>query len=130
MIKYIIAFILIITFFGCTPSFNTNQDVAKQDSIVSVLEEQLQKDLLADSIEGSMSVAIVKDNKIIYSRAFGYSDRKTKALADTSTIYRTGSITKSFTAFLMMQLVEEGIIKLNDPVEMYLPEVKNLIGYS
>lgn len=130
MIKYTIATILIILFFGCTPSSNSSSETDNFDSIVSALERHLQEDLIADDIEGSISSAIVKDNKIVWSRAFGYSNRESKALADTSTIYRTGSITKSFTAFLMMQLVEEGVIKLTDPVEIYLPEIKKLVGYS
>jgi CubicO group peptidase (beta-lactamase class C family) len=45
-------------------------------------------------------------------------------------IYRAGSISKSFTAFLMMQLAEEGLIKLTDPIELYFPEIRNLKGYS
>jgi D-alanyl-D-alanine carboxypeptidase len=130
MVKYTIATILIVLFFGCIPTSNSSSEADNFDSIVSALERQLQDDLIADDIEGSISSAIVKDNKIVWSRAFGYSDKESKTLADTSTIYRTGSITKSFTAFLMMQLVEEGVIKLNDPIEMYLPEIKQLVGYS
>lgn len=130
MTKYIIWTILAILFLGCSPSSNSSSDVNNFDSIVSALERQLQEDLITDGIEGSISSAIVKDNKIVWSRAFGYSDRESKTPADTSTIYRTGSITKSFTAFLMMQLFQEGKIKLTDPVEMYLPEIKQLVGYS
>lgn len=128
-IEVVIAVILCFLI-SCNPPSNVGSQSTTFDSIVNGLGEQLQKDLIADDIEGSISAAICKDNKIVWSKAFGYSDHATRKLADTSTIYRTGSITKSFTAFLMMQLVEEGIIKLSDPVEMYLPEVKKLIGYS
>ena len=50
--------------------------------------------------------------------------------ADTGTIYRIGSITKTFTATILMQLVEEGKIKLDDPVEKYVPEIRSVRGYS
>jgi CubicO group peptidase (beta-lactamase class C family) len=129
MKKHTITTILIILFFGCT-SYNSSSDADKFESVVGALEKQIQEDLVTDDTGGSISSAIVKGNKIVWSKAFGYSDRERKTLADTSTLYRTGSITKSFTAFLMMQLVEEGVIKLNDPVEMYLPEIRKLVGYA
>ena len=50
--------------------------------------------------------------------------------ADTGTIYRIGSITKTFIAAILMQLIEEGKVKLDDPVEKYMPEIKTLKGYS
>ncbi len=98
--------------------------------IISQFENELKSDLAKDSINGSISACIVKENKVIWSRAFGYADAENKILADTLTIYRAGSISKSFTAFLMMQLFEEKIIMLNDPVELYFPEIKRLKGYS
>jgi CubicO group peptidase (beta-lactamase class C family) len=99
-------------------------------TIISQFESDLKNDLTKDSIDGSISAAIIRKNKIIWSKAFGYADRANRILADTSTIYRAGSISKSFTAFLMMQLVEDRIIKLTDPVELYFPEIRKLIGYS
>jgi CubicO group peptidase (beta-lactamase class C family) len=98
--------------------------------IISQFENELKRDLTKDSIDGSISAAIVSGNKIIWSKAFGYADRDHKILADTTTIYRAGSISKSFTAFLMMQLIEEGLLKLSDPVELYFPEIKKITGYS
>ena len=74
-------------------------------------------------------MTIVKGNKIIRSKAFGTADLH-NLKADTGTIFRIGSVTKSFTAFLMMQLVQDGIIKLDDPIEKYLPEIRELVGYS
>jgi CubicO group peptidase (beta-lactamase class C family) len=99
-------------------------------SVINDFQRQLEIDVRDDNINGSISAAILKDNKIIWSKAFGYTDSDNKIMADTSSIYRVGSITKSFTAFLMMELVEEGKIKLNDPIELYFPEINKLEGYS
>ena len=99
-------------------------------SFINGLETKLQKDIADDSIGGSISVAIIHKNQIIWSKAFGYADRENKIYADTSTIYRIASLTKPFTATLMMQLVDKGVLKLDDPVEIYLPEIKKLKGYS
>ena len=85
---------------------------------------------MQDDTVASLSYAILMDGKIFLSEALGYSDYQNKIKADTSTIYRIGSITKPITAFLMMQMIEKGYFKLDDKIEDYLPEVKNLIGYS
>lgn len=98
--------------------------------IIDEFESQLKKDLKDDNISGSISAAIVKKNKIIWSKAFGASNINGNVLADTNTIYRAGSIAKSLTAFLMMQLVQEGAIELDNPIEMYFPEIREIEGYS
>ena len=51
---------------------------------------------------------------------------KTHRLANRKTVYRIGSITKPFTAVMLMQLVAAGRVQLSDPVERYLPEVKQI----
>jgi len=107
-----------------------NKNNNSVQSIINEFENQLIKDIRDDNINGSISATIVKNKEIIWSKAFGLSNIYNKTLADTNTIYRAGSISKSFTAFLMMQLLQEGVIELNDPVEKYLPEIRNLKGYS
>jgi D-alanyl-D-alanine carboxypeptidase len=51
-----------------------------------------------------------------------------KISADKDTVYRIGSITKQFTGLMLLQLVEQGKVKLSDPVEKYFPEVKQVQG--
>jgi len=123
--------VLAITLVGCNVS--SNDDLIVRNGLKSIIydfENQLKKDLEDDNINTSISGAIVKGNEIVWSKAFGLSDIDNKTQADSLTIYRTGSISKSFTAFLMMQLVQEGTIELDEPIEKYLPEIRGLIGYS
>jgi len=70
----------------------------------------------------SLSIAIVLDQKIIFSQAFGYADIENQIPATTKTIYRAGSITKVFVATMLMQLAEKGKVNLNDPLIKYIPE--------
>jgi len=98
--------------------------------VINQFGARLIADLEKDNLHGSISVVILKNDQIIWSRAFGYANSETDTPADTANIYRIGSITKTFTSTLLMQLVEEGKIKLDDPVENYLPEIKNLVGYA
>lgn len=109
--------------------FSFGQLNSKIVPIVNQFGNQLSADIEKDNLQGSISVAILKNDRIIWSGAFGYANREKKISADTATIYRIGSITKTFTATLLMMMVEEGRLKLDDPVEKYLPEIKNLNGY-
>lgn len=130
--KYILLIIFLIGYVSCDKPVDSNKELQSDEIrvIINEFESQLRADLSTDGIGGSISAAIVKENKVIWSKAFGYADRENNVLADTSTIYRAGSISKSFTAFLMMKLVENGAINVTDPVELYVPEIRNLPGYS
>jgi CubicO group peptidase (beta-lactamase class C family) len=102
----------------------------KFQSLIVQFSREINAALQNDAVNGSLSVAIIKNDKVIWLGAFGYADYGNNRLADTTTIYRIGSITKTFTATLLMQLVEEGKIKLDDPVEKYVPEIQKLNGYK
>jgi CubicO group peptidase (beta-lactamase class C family) len=98
--------------------------------VITQFANRLSSDTKKDDVHGCISAAIIKNGKVIWAGAFGYATRNKEIAADTNTIYRIGSITKTFTAAILMQLVEEGKVKLDDPVEKYLPEIKSLKGYS
>lgn len=127
----ILVTILVVVFTGFfTPSKAQLREGNDLQTIIDEFKNRIENDIKDDNVKGSISVAITKGNQIIWSGAFGAADFNNNIAADSTTIYRTGSISKSFTAFLMMQLVEDGTIQLNDPIALYLPEIENLIGYS
>ena len=68
-----------------------------------------------------MTVAISMDGQVVYSKAFGKADLEHNVPATTSTLFRTASIAKTFTATAVMQLVEAGKIDLDAPVQKYCP---------
>ena len=98
--------------------------------VINAFSKQLSTDLNNEGLHAGISVAVIKGNQVIWLSAYGYANTGDNTPADTNTIYRIGSITKTFTATLLMQLVQEGKIKLDDPVENYLPEIKNLTATS
>jgi len=67
------------------------------------------------------SIAVVKDGETIYSQGFGTRNREKGLPATPDTLYGIGSITKSFVAIGIMQLVEKDKISLDDPVEKHAP---------
>ena len=72
------------------------------------------------------SVALDSAGQQVYAKSVGYKnlgDSKEKAGLDTK--YRIGSVTKMFTATMVMQLVEEGRIALSNKLSEYYPEIPN-----
>jgi CubicO group peptidase (beta-lactamase class C family) len=61
-----------------------------------------------------MSVVVVKHNKIIYTHSFGYKDVESKTLLGDSNLFRIASISKSFSATSIMQMIEAGKLSLDD----------------
>jgi CubicO group peptidase (beta-lactamase class C family) len=82
---------------------------------------QIEADVENDNV-GSITVGITRGDGLVWVRSFGWADRQRKVPASAETIYRIGSISKSFTAVALMQAVQRGQIKLDDPVVKYLPE--------
>src|SRR5699024_4300515 len=68
------------------------------------------------------SIVVVKDGEIVYEKGYGH-DSEGKPITEKS-LMRIASVSKSFTAFAVMQLVDEGEIQLDDPVVKNVPEVK------
>jgi CubicO group peptidase (beta-lactamase class C family) len=70
-----------------------------------------------------LSVAVVKNNKIIYTHSFGLKDIETSTPLTDDCLFRIASISKSFTATSILQLVEKKKISLDD-------DVSNLVGFK
>src|SRR3970040_2620526 len=68
-----------------------------------------------------LSIGIVYDQELVYARGFGYSNLEDSILTSTQTIYLIASLTKIFTATAIMQLRDQEKLRLDDPVEQYLP---------
>jgi CubicO group peptidase (beta-lactamase class C family) len=75
---------------------------------------------------GSITVGVIAGSDLVWTHSYGFADMTTHRLANRQTVYRIGSITKPFTAVMLMQLVAAGKIRLSDPVDRYLPEVDQI----
>src|SRR5437588_12468712 len=69
----------------------------------------------------SVSVAVVRDGKLFFARAFGSADLAAARAADVNTRYAVGSISKQFTAAALLMLQEEGKLSLDHRVSKYIP---------
>jgi CubicO group peptidase (beta-lactamase class C family) len=84
-------------------------------------------DRLAEKNKAMGSLTIAKDGNVLYTRVIGYSQingTEKKPLSAASR-FRIGSITKMFTAVMILQLVEEGKLKLSDTLDKFFPQIPN-----
>jgi CubicO group peptidase (beta-lactamase class C family) len=72
-----------------------------------------------------MSAVIVKDQRVLWARGFGFADVEGRVPATPETVYHIASFTKTFAATLVMQLVEQGKLDLDEPVSHYSADFKD-----
>ena len=68
-----------------------------------------------------LSIGIVQDQELVYSKGFGFADIKDKTPATPETLYRIAAHSKLFAAIGIMQLRDQGELQLDDPVKKHLP---------
>ncbi len=91
-------------------------DQQRMDSLFHYIES---------SEKGMGSLSIFKDGQKAYEKAIGYANINQKVAATPKTKYRIGSISKTFTATIIMQLVQENKLELSTYLEAFFPEVPN-----
>lgn len=84
-------------------------------------------DRLAEKEKAMGSLTLAKEGDVLYARAIGYAwiDGAEKKPLNATSRFRIGSITKMFTAVMILQLVDEGRLKLTDPLDRWVPQVPN-----
>jgi D-alanyl-D-alanine carboxypeptidase len=90
---------------------------------LSALDTDIAADFAKDNI-GGISIGVVQGAKLVWSKHYGFAETEKKRAPTNDTAYRIGSITKQFTALALLQLVEDGRMRLTDPLEKYVPEIK------
>ncbi len=68
-----------------------------------------------------IAVGVVHDQELVWAKGFGFADLKAKRAMTPTTLFRMASHSKLFTATSIMQLREQGKLRLDDPVSKYLP---------
>ncbi len=107
---------LLLLAFVTLYSTSYSLDTAKLDSLFSILEKN-------DKAMGSLS--IYKDGKEEYSNSLGYENIENGAKATGKSEYRIGSISKTFTATIIMKLIESKKLTLDTKLSKYYPTIIN-----
>ena len=103
----------------------TPKEVANRAELDAYLDR-----LVASGNPPGISVVVVKEDEVVYNKAFGFADGPRKIAARPATVYHWWSMTKIPTAMAILQLEEQDRLNLDDEVTQYLPwfEVKDRAG--
>lgn len=97
-----------------------------QDSTSRLARFEKQLDELRGLLEiPGLSAVIVKDQKVLWAKGFGFADLEKHTPATPDTLFHVASLTKTFAATLIMQLVEERKLDLNEPMSHYSEDFKD-----
>jgi D-alanyl-D-alanine carboxypeptidase len=89
-------------------SYRQSESIPKIDSLVAAYMKQY-------DIPG-LSLAIVKNDSLVYAEGYGYADVSTKAPVTPSSLFRIGCLSQPITATAIMKLIQEGKISLDEKV--------------
>src|SRR5262249_4647517 len=67
---------------------------------------------------------IVRDQRVLWSKGFGFADVEKRVPATPRTLYHVASLTKTFAATLVLQLAEQGKLDLDEPVSRYTSDIE------
>src|SRR5690349_5425226 len=92
-----------------------------QDStgISEELEKTIVQEMKRTSTPG-VAIAVVKDDRVVFAKAFGFSNLEAQTPMTTDTLCRTGTITSIFTAAALVMLQEQGKLRLDQPLSKYV----------
>ena len=119
-----ISFLLSFSIFAQNNAIVRNPEVATR---ISLLEVWMESQMLYNDWPG-ISIGIVYDQELMWSKGFGYANLEQKIPATTNTIYRIASISKLFTSIAIMKLHDEEKLSIHDSVAKHLSwfKIKNI----
>ena len=117
----LLALLAVPTWSQTTKNIPERHPVLSQDEILANIEKTVAQVMQDWKIPG-MGVALYKDGQILLCKGYGVKNYETGAPVDEHTIFQIGSVSKSFTAAIIAQLVDEGLLSWDDRVKDHLPD--------
>jgi CubicO group peptidase (beta-lactamase class C family) len=114
--------IILLTDAGCAGA-QTSIPIAEDPGVaaaIRLLEAYVEDQITYQGLPG-ISMGIVHDQDLIWSRGFGFGDLEQRLPVSSETIYRIGSISKLFTSIAVLKLRDESKLRLDDRVDAHLP---------
>ena len=102
-------------------------NVGRWQSLVTFLEDEIPSLLKRHPATPGVSMAIVADAKLLWSRGFGVRERTTNVPVDDDTVFEFASVSKTAFAYAAMKACEKGILNLDTPLTKYTSE-RYLVG--
>ena len=119
--KILILFLWLTGFTGIAQYKSQEIETLKGEDIPSAqLHNFIQKKMDSLEIPG-LSLAVINNNDIVYQEVFGVTNMETGEKIDENTIFEAASLSKPVFAYLVMRMVEKGLLDLDKPMYKYLP---------
>ena len=106
------------------PAFTDANRLQKITATFPVID-QLYKDYAEKNHFPGLVYGIVVDGKLVHTGNTGHTDLENKIIANAQSDFRIASMSKSFTAMAILRLRDEGKLKLDDLIKLYIPAAKN-----
>ena len=130
--------LVMVTAFFCSGALRTATASPAQSIIDSTDKDDLQliaalnivipRIMTAYQVPG-LNIAMAREGRMMWQGAYGYADAKSHRPMTVDTVFHSGSLAKPYAGIAVMQLVEQGRLKLDEPINRYLPfEVRNSMG--
>jgi CubicO group peptidase (beta-lactamase class C family) len=101
------------------------EDVGMSSERLLRIDQMIERRIAKGEIAGAVAI-VARRGKVVHLTAKGVMDLETKQPVTAATMFRVASMTKPVTSVALMMMVEEGKVRINDPVSRYIPEFKNL----
>jgi CubicO group peptidase (beta-lactamase class C family) len=101
------------------------EDVGISSERLKRIGEMVRRHMEAGNISGAVTL-VARRGKVAHFEAHGFMDLEAKKPMTTDAIFRLASMTKPVTAVATLMMMEEGKLRLNDPVSRFIPEFKNI----
>ena len=127
IINVILVALLVLNFSSCSSLKNTNKIKTIEGRYVEKAELDRFIEYQMDSLKiPGLTIAIIRDNKLVFQGAFGVTNFNTKEPVTVNTLFEAASVSKPLFAYFVMKQVEKGVFDLDKPLFKYLPN-KELI---
>ncbi len=101
-----------------SPTPKTTLSAAALESVADTLAAAQ----MAEDVAPGMTMAVARNGKIVFARGWGKGDLSRNAPAGPDTVYKIGSVTKQYTAALILRLAQAGKLDLQDSITRFLPD--------
>ncbi len=110
---------------GTATTVGKPEEVGLSSERLQRVAQMIQRRIAAGDLAGA-AVAVARKGRVAYVNAQGVMDLDSKQPMSSSSMFRIASMTKPVVGVGIMMMVEEGKLRINDPVSRYIPEFRNM----
>lgn len=114
-----------LTVLGASSPTTKPEDVGLSSERLQRINQMIQRRITAGEVAGAVTI-VARKGKVAHLSAQGMMDLASKQPVTAGSIFRIASMTKPIVGVAIMMMVEEGRLRLNDPVSRYIPEFREM----